>query len=204
MNTKPNWKNRTMWTGDNIEILRGFNSDCVDLVYLDPPFNSKHNYAAPIGSEAAGAEFRDTWTLDDVDVAWHGLIAEESPNLYKVIDAAMTDSDRAYLIYMAVRIIEMKRVLKDTGSIYLHCDPTMSHYLKLMMDAIFGRGKFRNEIVWCYGSPGQPEKHFPRKHDVLLFYSGEDSIFNKDAVLVPHKRIDRKLKNLGMLASLPK
>ena len=73
----------------------------------------------------------------------------------------------------------------------------MSHYLKLTMDAIFGRGKFRNEIVWCYGSPGQPEKHFPRKHDVLLFYSGEDSIFNKDAVLVPHKRIDRKLKKFG-------
>ena len=74
------------------------NSESVDLIYLDPPFNSKHNYAAPIGSEAAGAEFKDTWTLSDVAVEWHGLIAEETPELYKVIDAAITNSDRACII----------------------------------------------------------------------------------------------------------
>ena len=124
--SNPNWTNRTLWTGDNLDIMRGMNSESVDLLYLDPPFNSKHNYAAPIGSEAAGAEFKDTWTLSDIDVAWHGLIADENPALYNVINAAMTKSDKAYLIYMAVRLLEMRRVLKPTGSIYLHCDPTMS------------------------------------------------------------------------------
>ena len=85
---QPNWVNRTMWTGDNLDIMRGMNSESVDLIYLDPPFNSNRNYAAPIGSEAAGAAFKDTWTLDDVDLAWHGEIAEQHPALYAIIDAA--------------------------------------------------------------------------------------------------------------------
>ena len=72
---RPNFKNRTLWTGDNLDVMRGLNSETVDLVYLDPPFNSNRNYAAPIGSEAAGAAFKDTWTLSDVDLAWHGEIA---------------------------------------------------------------------------------------------------------------------------------
>ena len=76
---KPNWSNRTIWTGDNLAIMRGMNSESVDLIYLDPPFNSKRTYSAPIGSKAAGAAFKDTWTLDDVDVAWHGEIAEQNP-----------------------------------------------------------------------------------------------------------------------------
>ena len=96
---------KTIFTGDNLPIMRGMNSESVDLIYLDPPFN--------------------------------------------VIHAAMTNSDKTYLIYMAVLLLEMKRILKDTGSIYLHCDPTMSHYLKLVMDTVFGKVNFRNEIVWC-------------------------------------------------------
>ena len=86
--TAPNFANRTMWTGDNLNIMRGMNSESVALIYLDPPFNSNRNYAAPIGSEAAGAAFKDTWTLDDVDLAWHGQIAEQQPALYAIIDAA--------------------------------------------------------------------------------------------------------------------
>ena len=86
--TAPNFKNPTLWTGDNLHVMRGMNSESVDLIYLDPPFNSNKNYAAPIGSEAAGAAFKDTWTLSDVDLAWHGEIAEASPALYRVIDAA--------------------------------------------------------------------------------------------------------------------
>ena len=136
-----NWANQTIWTADNLPVLRGMNDKSVDLIYLDPPFNSKTNYAAPIGSQAAGAEFKDTWTLDDLDIAWLDLIEAKYPALNKVIHAAMTKSDKSYLIYMAVRLLEMKRILKDTGSIYLHCDPTMSHYLKLVMDAIFGKGE---------------------------------------------------------------
>ena len=148
---QPNWVNRTMWTGDNLDIMRGMNSESVDLIYLDPPFNSNRNYSAPIGSEAAGAAFKDTWTLDDVDLAWHGEIAEQHPALYAIIDAAREAHGRgmqSYLIMMGVRLLEMRRLLKPTGSIYLHCDPTASHYLKLLMDAVFGLGNFRTEIVW--------------------------------------------------------
>ena len=139
----PNWANQTIWTGDNLPILRGMNSESVDLIYLDPPFNSKANYAAPIGSKAAGAAFKDTWTLSDVDAEWINLIEAKHPALYRVLLAAMSSSDKSYLAYMAARLLEMRRVLKPTGSIYLHCDPTMSHYLKLVMDAIFGRRNFR-------------------------------------------------------------
>ena len=149
-----NWSNRTIWTGDNLYIMRGMNSECVDLIYLDPPFNSNANYAAPIGSQSAGAAFKDTWTLTDLDVEGINLIEAKHPALYRVIMAAMTKSDKSYLAYMAYRILEMKRILKPTGSIYLHCDPTMSHYLKLVMDAVFGRKAFRNEIVWCYRGGG--------------------------------------------------
>ena len=176
----PNWANETMWTGDNLPIMRGMNSESVDLIYLDPPFNSKANYAAPIGSQAAGAEFKDTWTLNDIDNAWVDLIDVKHPSVRFVIDAAMTDSDKSYLIYMAARLIEMHRILKSNGSIYLHCDPTMSHYLKLLMDAIWGRGNFRNEIVWCYTGPGSPKmRNFPRKHDIIFRYTaGSTWIWN--------------------------
>ena len=166
-----NWKNQTIWTGDNLPIMRGMNSGCVDLIYLDPPFNSNHDYAAPIGSEAAGAAFKDTWGLADIDVSWLDLIAAKHPRVHKIISASLSKSDMAYLIYMAPRLIEMKRLLKDTGSIYLHCDPTMGHWLKLLMDAIFGRENFRNEIIWNYKGWTRSLKYFSRKHDTILFYS---------------------------------
>ena len=186
---EPNWANQTIWTGDNLPIMRGMNSESVDLIYLDPPFNSKANYAAPIGSKAAGAEFKDTWRLDDVEVEWIDVIEDKHPDLRRVLLAAMVDSDKAYLAYMAIRLLEMKRILKPTGSIYLHCDPTMSHYLKLVMDSIFGRRTFRNEIIWGYTGPGSPKmKQFNRKHDVLFWYvKGDSWTFNKDDIRVSHK-----------------
>ena len=150
--------------------MRGMNSASVDLIYLDPPFNSNTNYAAPIGSEAAGAEFKDTWTLQDVDIAWLDLIEAKYPALNRVIHATMTPSDKSYLIYMAVRLLEMHRVLKNTGSIYLHCDPTMSHYLKLLMDAIFSKHCFLNEVIWFYKTGGTSKKYFSKKHDTILTY----------------------------------
>ena len=134
--TKRNWTNRTIWTGDNLDVMRGMNSETVDLIYLDPPFNSSRDYAAPIGSEAAGAAFKDTWTLSDVDEAWHGEIADRDPTLYAIIDAAghaHGKGMKSYLIMMAVRLLEMRRLLKSTASIYLHCDPTASHYLKTLL-----------------------------------------------------------------------
>lgn len=171
----PNWANQTIWTGDNLAIMRGMNSESVDLIYLDPPFNSKANYAAPIGSKAAGAEFKDTWTLRDVDAEWINLIEAKHPALYRVILAAMTNSDKSYLAYMAARLLEMRRVLKPTGSIYLHCDPTMSHYLKLTMDAIFGRRRFQNEVIWKRTSGHSDSKTMGAVHDVLLHYAISDA-----------------------------
>ena len=185
----PNFTSRTMWTGDCLDVMRGMNSESVDLIYLDPPFNSNRNYAAPIGSPAAGAAFKDTWTLDELDVEWINLIEQEYPKLYQVLLAAMTDSDKSYLVYMAARLLEMPRLLKPNGSIYLHCDPTMGHYLKLLMDAVFGRRNFRNEIIWCYTGPSNVLRYFPRKHDTLLFYAKtDDSRFNRDAVRVPYDK----------------
>ena len=183
-----NWQNKSAFTGDNLPIMRGMNSESVDLIYLDPPFNSKSNYAAPIGSEAAGAEFKDTWTLSDLDIAWLDLIETRHPALNRVIHAAMTKSDKSYLVYMAVRLLELKRILKNTGSIYLHCDPTMSHYLKLMMDAIFGRKNFRNEIVWCYSRPSAPkQRQLSRVHDIIFWYSkGDIWVFNPDSIRQPY------------------
>ena len=167
---------KTIFTGDNLPIMRGMNSQSVDLIYLDPPFNSKANYAAPIGSEAAGAAFKDTWTLSDVDITWLDLIEAKHPALNRVIHAAMTNSDKSYLIYMAVRLLEMKRILKDTGSVYLHCDPTMSHLLKLVMDAVFGKRNFRSEITWKRATSTQKgSQHrslrWGNNVDILLFYA---------------------------------
>ena len=184
-----NIKTKTIFTGDNLPIMRGINSASIDLIYLDPPFNSKTNYAAPIGSKAAGAEFKDTWTLSDVDNAWLDLIETKHPALNRVIHAAMTNSDKSYLIYMAVRLLEMKRILKDTGSIYLHCDSTMSHYLKLVMDAVFGKQNFRREIIWnletASGFKSQV-RGFIRSHDTILYYvKSQEFIFNK--IFQPHK-----------------
>ena len=170
----PNWSNRTLWTGDNLDIMRGMNSGTVDLIYLDPPFNSNKNYSAPIGSEAAGAAFKDTWTLSDVDEAWHGEIADREPTLYAIIDAAGLSHGKgmkSYLIMMAVRLLEMRRLLKGTGTIYLHCDPTASHYLKTLMDAVFGQGNYRNEIVWKRTSSHSDSKTMGAVHDVILHYS---------------------------------
>ena len=147
----PNFADKTIWTGDNLDILRGMNSECVDLIYLDPPFNSNQNYAAPVGSKAAGAAFKDTWTLSDLDVAWMGLIADEQPAIANLLHTSSLTHGKgmqSYLTMMAVRLMEMRRVLKDTGSIYLHCDHTASRYLKLLMDAVFGAGQFQNHIAW--------------------------------------------------------
>ena len=190
---EPNWADKTIWTGDNLHVMRGMNSESVDLIYLDPPFNSKANYAAPIGSAAAGAAFKDTWTLRDVDAEWINFMESRQPVLYRVLLAAMTDSDKSYLAYMAVRMLEMHRILKPTGTIYLHCDPTMSHYLKLLLDAVFGKKRFRNEVIWSYRSGGGSKRHFGRKHDVLLLYTKSNTwTFNADDVRIPYDAVIAK------------
>ena len=181
-----NVKPKTIFTGDNLPIMRGMNSESVDLIYLDPPFNSNANYAAPIGSEAAGAEFKDTWTLHDVDAAWLDLIETKYPALNRVIHAAMSNSDKSYLIYMAVRLLEMHRILKATGSIYLHCDPTMSHYLKLVMDAVFGKGNFLADITWKrYAAHSLSKSAVDTISDHLLYYAKDNTHVMANKVTSP-------------------
>ena len=198
---KPNWANRTLWTGDNLDVMRGMNSETADLIYLDPPFNSNKNYSAPIGSEAAGAAFKDTWTLSDVDEAWHGEIADRHPALYAIIDAgglAHGKGMKSYLIMMAVRLLEMERLLKDTGSIYLHCDPTASHYLKTLMDTVFGQNNFRNEIVWHYRRWTGRSRKFQRLHDLLLFYSKSEN-YNFNIIYTDYTEGSKQRKEQGVL-----
>ena len=180
-----NFSSGTVWTGDNLAVMRGMNDACVDLIYFDPPFNSNRHYEAPIGSKAAGAAFKDAWTLDDVDVHEHGELADRNPAAYSVIEAARQAHGKgmqSYLIFMAIRLLEMHRLLKPTGSIYLHCDPTASHYLKLLMDGIFGRSDFKNEIAWCYRKWSVKAGQFVRNHDSILFYAGEEHTFNPQFV----------------------
>ena len=114
------------------------------------------------------------WYLSDTDEAWWGELSDKNPDLYEIIHAVGCvngDKDKSYLIYMAMRLLEMHRVLKDTGSIYLHCDQTMSHSLKLVMDAVFGKRGFNNEIIWHYKtSGGACRKHLIKNHDVIFHY----------------------------------
>ena len=168
------------------------NSESVDLIYLDPPFNSNRTYSAPIGSKAAGAAFKDAWTLDDADRIYLALLKDRDPKTFAVIEAARLAHGKgmaAYIGMMAQRLAEMRRVLKPTGSIYLHCDPYASHYLKILMDGLFGQRNHRNEIVWCYTGPGSPKmRQFNRKHDTIHWYSAGDTwVFNSDDVRIAHK-----------------
>ncbi len=200
--------NRTLFTGDNLPILRGINNASVDLIYLDPPFNSNKHYSAPVGSEAAGASFKDAWTLNDEDEAWHAALKSHHPKLYAVIHAAGTvggKGDKSYLIYMAVRILEMRRALKPTGSLYLHCDPSMSHSLKLVLDAVFGRTNFHNEIVWHYYNKfGAGSRVFGRNYDQIFFYSKDHKQYrfnplrelrDKPVKQLERENVDGVLKN---------
>ncbi len=169
-----NFANRTLWIDDNLPVLRGINSECVDLVATDPPFNSKRLYNAPFGSASAGAQFDDTWTLDSVKMEWAELQEVANPDLFHtVVGAGLTagDSMQAYLSFMAPRLIEMHRVLKPTGALYLHCDPHASHYLKQLLDAIFG-ARCLNEIVWKRTSTKSlGAKRYARDSDRILFYA---------------------------------
>ncbi|MCL2305306.1 MAG: HNH endonuclease [Planctomycetaceae bacterium] len=181
----------TLYTNDNLYVLSGLNSGLVDLIYLDPPFNSKRMYSAPVGTKAAGASFKDMWTWKDVDEYYLDTLADQFPALATYIasvGAIHSKPMMAYLTYMAQRIVEMHRVLKETGSLYLHCDPTAGHYLKLLLDCIFGKQGFRNEIVWCYRGGGSPKNDFGRRHDTIFRYSkSNEPIFNADAVRVPYQ-----------------
>ena len=188
---KANFRNRTLFHGDNLPFLRAMNSDCVDLIATDPPFNKGKDFHATPDSLAKGAKFQDRWSWErDVHEEWADKITDDYPKLMEAIESARfahSDGMGAFMCFMAVRLLEMRRILKPTGTIYLHCDPTASHYLKATMDAIFGWKHFRNEIMWCYRGGGVPRKDFARKHDILLRYSKTDKrVFNVDPVRIPY------------------
>jgi site-specific DNA-methyltransferase (adenine-specific) len=176
-----------LYYGDNLTVLRNeIKDESVDLVYLDPPFNSQATYnvlfAAPSGekSKAQIEAFEDTWhwnesaesAFDEVMTSQNAAAAE----MLRSMRAFLKENDvMAYLAMMAVRLLELHRVLKPTGSIYLHCDPTASHYLKILMDAIFGAENFGNEIIWKRTSAHSSTRGYGAVHDTILFYSKTDS-----------------------------
>ena len=176
LNVKPS----TIFCHDNIDVLRGMNSGCIDLIYLDPPFNKNKVFTAPIGSAAEGASFSDIFREEDVKDEWVTSIMQDSPELYTLLSGVKTFSNRynyCYCVYMSIRLLECRRLLKDDGSIYYHCDQTMSHYIKLLMDCIFGEKSFKNEITWRRSHSHNDSRTFGRIADTILFYSFQPSLY---------------------------
>lgn len=185
---QPRQKNH-LYYGDNLTIMRKMAASSVDLIYLDPPFNSQRNYnliykkltGAPVPEQEEA--FCDAWDMDtekeqmarDIHVVMreHGVDEEVVAFWRAWISALRHTQPRllAYLVYMSYRLLEMRRILKPTGSIYLHCDPTASHYIKVIMDGIFGHQNFRNEIIWKRSHAHNSAKRWGPVHDTILFYS---------------------------------
>lgn len=170
-----NVANRTVLHGDNLTFLRGINTGTVHLIATDPPFKKNKDFHATPESLAAGARFSDRWKWDrDVHQDWIDAIQDDWPAVWQVIEAAKVASGpdmAAFLCWLGVRLMEMHRVLRDDGSIYLHIDHTAHAWVKALMDGIFGRKHFRNEIAWCYSGASSPKRDFRRKHDTLLRYT---------------------------------
>ena len=194
--SEPNWKNRTLFHGDNLAFMRAMNSETIDLIATDPPFNKgKDFHATPAALKASGssASFQDRWSWkDDVQGEWVDELQNDNPQTYEIIISSRKsygDDMGAFLCYMAVRLLAMHRLLKPTGSLYLHCDPTASHYLKMLLDGIFGKGNFRNEIVWHYsGWNKRLKSHIERRHDTILFYGKS----NKSSINYPTRPWESK------------
>lgn len=201
-------KTNALYYGDNLDILRRYvESESVDLVYLDPPFSSNKSYNVIFRDESGRASDGQILAFEDT---WHwGPSAEETyryltntaahrgavPDSVSAIIGALrkgigTNQMMAYLVEMAVRLVELRRVLKPTAWLALHCDPTASHYLKLILDAIFDARNFRNEIIWrrygAHNDVGQGSRHFGRVHDVILLYTRDAASEPKwDQIFVP-------------------
>ena len=193
--------NNSLFIGDNLLALNKMDDNCVDLIYLDPPFNSNKKYKQLKENNSKIVEFEDIW--DECDKDWFYIIQNKNSSLYSFLNIIdrMGNTTRArrnkcYLAFMSIRLLEMKRVLKDTGCIYLHCDTNGSHYLKIIMDCIFGAHNFINEIVWGYKWGGVGKKSFARKHDTIFLYSKTDTYtFNRDSVLEQYTTKDSKWHN---------
>ena len=190
-----NCKNQTVFIGDNLPILRGLNSGIADLIATDPPWNKERRFNHLFGTnpkDKKGREkpgFDDAWTLDDVKEEEHELLNSQHPDIYHLCSLARKMHGAgmmAYLIMMSTRMLECHRILKETGSLYLHCDPTANSYLRLLLDAIFGQKNFRNEIIWHYSAGHHPKTDFKRKHDVILRYAKKHKQMKFNQMRMPY------------------
>jgi len=192
------WSGRNaLYYGDNLAVLReSIPDESVDLIYLDPPFNSNASYnvlfKSPDGDQSAAQieAFDDTWHWTDVaESAYQEVLTSgnsDASEMLRAMRSFLGENDMmAYLAMMAVRLIELHRVLKPTGSLYLHCDPTASHYLKILLDAVFGPRNFRNEIIWKRTFAHGSSKRWGPVHDTLLFYS-KSAKFNWTGYKIGH------------------
>lgn len=181
----------TLYYGDCLDIMADFPEKSVDLICLDPPFNSDRRYNnifknSGLKTEAQIKAFDDVWHWNEQSAERvqrvKNAVANPASKVIAGFEGFTPQSKMlSYTSYMAERLFVMHRILKDTGSIYLHCDPYASHYLKLILDAIFGEENYRNEIIWSYQGTGQPRNAFKRKHDTILFYAkSKDSFFSDD------------------------
>ncbi len=165
-----------LYLGDCLDVLRKYIKDeSVDLIYIDPPFNSKRNYNIFFDDKEIQTQrvaFEDTWSYKSVGASLLELQTVKNEPLHTLLNAYKLVAPQVfpYLVMMTLRILELHRVLKETGSFYLHCDPTASHYLKTICDAVFNEKNFRNEITWCYDTGGRSKTNFPRKHDIIFWY----------------------------------
>ena len=168
--TTQNFSNRTIFHGDNLDFLRNINSASVDLIATDPPFNKNKDFHAAAKSAAAGASFTDRWHWDeDVLPQWQDSLEDDKPETWHFINsvrAAGHDDMAAFLCWLGVRMMECHRILRPTGSLYLHIDHTAHAYAKVLMDTIFGRKSFRNEIVWSYRTGGGQVKRSSPKSTI--------------------------------------
>lgn len=190
-----NFSDNTLFLADNLEVLRGINTGTVDLIATDPPFNTQRNRAGTAGFYVDNWKWGDTgilpdqWKRNEVHPAWLEQIGDAEPSLVQVIEATKAchdDGIAAYLCFMGVRLLEMKRVLKPTGSIFLHCDHNANGYLRMAMDAIFGHANFRNEIVWKSSQGAKNNaKRFHREHDTLFYYSSKKSAHTWNPIYAP-------------------
>ena len=167
-------KNRTVFCSDNFDIIKNIADNSIDLIYLDPPFNKNKNFK----TKNYDYGFVDKWSSEDIDISHIEYIKRNHPMLYNFLDILNAITvNKYYIMYLSIRLIEMERILKDSGSIYIHTEPSVNHYIKIVMDIIFGEKNFINEIVWCYKSGGASKKRFAKKHDNILLYSKSDNYY---------------------------
>ena len=197
-----NFPDNTIYELDNLDVLRGMNSETVDLIATDPPFNTKRNRSGSAGFYVDNWKWGDTgklpdqWAWNEVHPIWMEEIRDDNPALYEVIEAAAAchgDDIAAFLCFLSVRLLEMHRVLKPTGSLYLHCDHTANAYIRMALDAIFGAKNFRNEIVWKrMNGAKSTAKRFFTAHDTIFYYTkSDDRCWNKELIPMSLEDIEK-------------